>query len=114
MLTPELKQKIVEYLRNEITLQELEEWMVPYEAHFLADPDSADADAVSAIELGLAEWADELRSEEEVRQLLREVIEQYETVRMTTSDNDAIKATWSSELTQNESISINTKTLIAT
>lgn len=113
MLTPELKQKIIEYLLHEISLQELEEWMVPFESHFLADPDSADADAISAIELGLAEWSDGLRSQEEVRRLLREVIEQHETVQLTTSETGTIKTTWTSELSHSEQISMNTNTLIA-
>lgn len=116
MLTPELKQKMIEYLQREISLQELEEWMVPYESHFLADHDSADADAISAIELGLAEWSAGLCSEEDVRRLLKEVIEQYETVQLSPSENDRIRTTWTSELSQNEqsTVSLNTDTLIAT
>jgi len=112
MLTPELKQKIIDYLRQEISLQELEEWMIPYESHFLADPDSADADAVSAIELCLAEWSNGLRSEENVRRLLREVIEKHETVQVVSSESGTIRTIWTSELNQGELISMNKNTLI--
>ena len=82
MLTPQLKEKIIEYLRQEITLLDLEKWMVPYESELLSDPSSADAAAISTIELCLAEWSDGLREETEIRRLLQTIIEQYEMVQL--------------------------------
>lgn len=88
MLSSTLRQMIVEYLSAEISLTDLEERLVSELPALIENPDSSDADAVAAIELCLAEWADGIRDESEVRSLLRELIEAHETVHLDLQPDD--------------------------
>lgn len=75
MISPELMDQIIRYLDNQITYNDLGDWLVPREPWFLRDPISDDADIVGVIELGLAEMGSDIRSEEEFRDFLRRSIE---------------------------------------
>lgn len=77
MISLELNEKVRDYLDEEISIQELEEWLVPREPIFLSQPDSEDEDIISAIELGLAEIDTEIRTEEEFRNFLSDVLRKY-------------------------------------
>ncbi len=72
MISSELRIMVLQYINSEISFEQLEEWIVPRLPVFLSDPNSVDADIVSAIELGLAEISDGLRNEEEFRELLND------------------------------------------
>jgi len=74
MLSPELKEQVVRFVHGGIAAEELEEWLVSREPAYLAQPDSADADMVAAIHLGLAEWSDGIRTMEQFRSLLLEAL----------------------------------------
>ena len=80
MLSSELKEKIIEFIETEITLEQLEEWFVPRLPIFLRSPHTTDADVVSAIELSLAEVQEEIRTETEVRDYLKEVLSEQDTI----------------------------------
>lgn len=70
MLSPELKAQIARYLNNQIDLAQLEDWLAPRLAGYAFDSESADAQMVAAIELGLAEMTDEILAEPAFRESL--------------------------------------------
>lgn len=72
MLSYELREQIISYLHDEVTLAAMEEWFVPRLSIFLENPASDDADLIATIELALAELADGLIDENEVRASLQE------------------------------------------
>ena len=77
MLSFELKDKILQYADSKITLQDLEDWLVPRLPIFLKKPQTADADIVAVVELGLAEITNKIRTETEFRLILREVLQEH-------------------------------------
>lgn len=78
MISSELYTKVVEVIDNQIDIKQLEEWLVPRLPTFLSDPDSADV--VAAIELGLAEMSDGIRTREELSELLLDTIQEQGTI----------------------------------
>lgn len=71
MLSPELGEKVFAYLNGSVGLAELEQWLAPREARYLADLDGDDAKMVSAIELALAEYQDGLHTREGIQESIR-------------------------------------------
>ena len=80
MLSYELWDMVLRYAEASITVSELEEWLVPREPDIMRDPHLADADVVAAIHLGLAEMSEGLRTEDDLRNYLRELIAEYPVV----------------------------------
>lgn len=80
MLSSDLREKAVQYIEAEITLEELETWYGERVPDFLLDPDSEDADFVAALELALAEYYDDYRTEEEVKNFIRDLLSEHETI----------------------------------
>ncbi len=80
MLTLELRDKISRYIENEIQLEELETWIVEREPVLINDPNSVDASLVAAVELCLAEFSDGVKSEEEIRDYLRNALQENNTI----------------------------------
>ena len=70
MVSFDLVDKIIQYISSKITFTQLEEWFVPRLPVFIRDPESDDADIISAIELGLSEMNAGIISENEFRSLL--------------------------------------------
>jgi len=62
--------KITDYLEHRITMRELESWLVPMLPIYLLNPDSAAANLIGLIELGLAEIQAGIRSEKSFKRLL--------------------------------------------
>lgn len=77
MLSPELRDVVVSYIRGQRSLDSLIEWYTPRVFDLIADPHSPDADLVAAIELCLAEMDDGIRSEDEARGYLQAVLEEH-------------------------------------
>jgi hypothetical protein len=75
MLSYELRDMVLQFIDSKITIKQLEEWLVPRLPVFLKFPDSSDANVVAAIELGLAEISDEIRTEDELRKLFQDAIQ---------------------------------------
>jgi len=69
MFSQELRDHVISYLDNKISLQDLEDWIVPNAPELIHNPN--DADLIAEIELQLAEFSDNLRDEEQIRQSLR-------------------------------------------
>lgn len=80
MISSELYKKVAEVIDNLITVQQLEEWLVPRLPAFLVDPNSSDADIIATIELGLAEMNDGIRTKEEFSKLLRDTIQEQNII----------------------------------
>lgn len=65
---------MLEFVQGSITVSELEEWLVPQIPALISDPDSVEADLVSAIELGIAELQAGIRSNDDLILFLRQVL----------------------------------------
>jgi len=80
MISSELREKVLQYIETTISKEQLEEWLVPKLPTFLKYPESADADVVSAVELGLAEMGTGIRTEENFREFIKQVIQEQTVV----------------------------------
>jgi hypothetical protein len=80
MLSYELKEKALQYAEGHISLEELEDWLIPRLPAYLAFQSSTDAEVAGAIELGLAEIGDGLIGEVEFRRSLRSLTASKGTV----------------------------------
>ncbi len=74
MLSHELRDKVLQYVNAEITLEELEDWLVPRLPEYLTFQPSTDAEVAGAIELGLAELSDCLITEDDLRRSLAHML----------------------------------------
>lgn len=70
MISFELLNKIQQFINNEISVQELEEWTVPRIHLLLVPAESDEADLVATIELGLAEISEGIIEVEDLRETL--------------------------------------------
>ena len=100
MLSYELRKVIYEFIQSNITVQQLEEWLVPRLPTLIKKHDSSDADVVATIELGLAEMSDGVRTEEDFRRLLIGVVCEQATVPPSYSSESFSDITASSNSTQ--------------
>ncbi len=75
----ELRERIISFINDEISLSELEDWMIPNLANLIDDPN---AGLVYAVELVLAEFADGIRSEHEAKGFLKIALQENNTVRI--------------------------------
>ncbi len=69
-MVSEIAIQIQAYLDSKISLSELEDWEAARLPELIANPYSREADLAAAIELCLAEYADNLRDEKQVREYL--------------------------------------------
>lgn len=95
MVSFELRNQVQKYIESEINYSQLEEWFVPRLPVYLSAPNSANADVVAVIELGLAELSAGLCNEEELRKNLSQALREHSTtVRLvfvsSTSSNSTI------------------------
>lgn len=72
MLTPELLNIVDAYLERNISLEQLEEWLVPRLPFFFKPPYSSASELATEIEMGLAEIGDKTLTEKEFRTSLRD------------------------------------------
>ena len=90
MLSSDLRDKVLQFVEASITMSQIEEWLVPRLPFFLRNPDTVDADVVAAIELGLAEVSSGIRTKDDFRDYLKNVLR----------ENSAISAFYPINLTQ--------------
>jgi hypothetical protein len=76
----ELRDRIFQFVYGEISLHDLEEWLVPNTPELITNPDSADAGLVAAVELALAEYSDGTRDEDSVKSYFRDALQEFNTV----------------------------------
>jgi len=86
MLTSELFDIVDQYLERVISLQELEDWLVPRLPFFFKLPYSSGEELVTAIEVGLAEISDKTLTEEDFRSSLRDAINRQVAYTVTFAD----------------------------
>lgn len=79
MLSQDLRDMVSRYVEDEVSMTDLENWVVSHLESLVPGPDTDDADVVSAIELALAEWSDGLRTEESAKLYLRDVLQCHPT-----------------------------------
>lgn len=96
MLSLELRDRIALYISGDISLHELEDWLVPNLPALIQDPVSAEADLVAAIELCLAEYSAGFRDEDYVRNYLREALLKHNTISFTYPSNQVTIVTGAS------------------
>lgn len=98
MLSWELYDKAYLYLESEIPLSDLENWYVPKLPILMRDPKSSDASVIATIELGLAEMDNNILSENQLKDRLRNTLENHFVIRYYTNLTDpVIITTFSSE-----------------
>jgi len=108
MLSLELRDWIARYISTEISLEELENWVVSHLPELAADPHSDDSALAAAVDLCLAEYSDGIRTEEEIRHYLRDALSLYRTIKLSTPDmvNCSQAISTSSAVTQNRQFNI--------
>lgn len=79
MISLELKEKVNQVINNSMSVGELEEWLVPRLPALITPPNFVDSEVVAAIELGFAEMADHIRTEEEFIKFLEDVLNEQLT-----------------------------------
>lgn len=83
MLTSELLDMLDRYLQGTISLDELEDWLVPRLPIFFGPMEHSSAtDLVAGIELGLAEMSEGMRTEEEFRESVRQELQKMQIIRL--------------------------------
>lgn len=80
MLSLDLRDKIARYISSEISLEELENWLVQNLPNLASDPQSDDTSLAAAVDLCLAEFSEGLRSEDNIKQYLRDALNELNTV----------------------------------
>lgn len=77
-LSCELKNEVVQYLQGQVTLHQLESWLMPRIQCFMEPPATADAEMAAAVYHGLVEIGDGLRTEDQMRGYLHGVLRRIE------------------------------------
>lgn len=75
------------YLRQEISLSELDRWIIDNLGFFLAEPRDSSSDLAGAIQRWLAEMSHGHRAEREFRQLVEDHLRRQKTVVLSLGEN---------------------------
>lgn len=75
----QIRQSLIRYLRNEISLDQFEDWLAQHSWNMHLDSDSASQKLAAAIELRLAEHSSDHLRECEMREELRALVNAYGT-----------------------------------
>ena len=93
MISLELRDQINQVISKTTSIEDFEEWLVPRLPELITPPNSIDSDVVAAIELGFAEMAAHIRTEEEFIEYLHDILNEQSTTVVsysTTSSNTNI------------------------
>lgn len=74
-ITSEIYKKVIQYLNNEISLSQFEDWFLPNLGQILSLPSCPAVDLAGDIELGLAEMSDGNLTESAFRSVMRNILE---------------------------------------
>jgi hypothetical protein len=74
----EIRDKLASYLVGEISLHDFEDWFVPASWNVAQSKKQADINLVYEIELWIAEFSDGFWNENELRNYLRPLVENYQ------------------------------------
>jgi len=86
MLTSELLNIVHEYLERSISLEQLEEWIVPRLPFFFKPPYSGASELATEIEVGLAEIGDQTLTEKKFRTSLKDFFNRQRTFELNYPD----------------------------
>ncbi len=89
MITSEFNQIIHQFLEAKITVQQLEEWLVPRLPSLVRIPTSSDANTAAAIELDLAELNAGIRTIIEFRKYLEEILQENHFIQFVYPENSS-------------------------
>ena len=73
-LRDQIYHKIADYILEEITLKELEDWLIPATWNLHQESDRQVVDLANEVVLLLMEYSNEHRTESEIREILREKV----------------------------------------
>ena len=76
----EIREKLASYLAGEIPLHCFEDWFVPASWNVVKSKNQADINLVYEIELWLAEFSGGFWNEDELKNLLRPLVENYQVI----------------------------------
>ena len=76
MITSELRDILTRFVSSELSVEQIEDWIVPRLATLIEHPDSANSQVAAAVELALAELSTGIRSEAEARSLVKEALDE--------------------------------------
>ena len=79
-ITSELYKKVIQYLNDEISVTQFEDWFLPNFGQILSLPDCQPRDLAGDIQLALAEMSNRDRTEAELKVLIRGLIESSDIV----------------------------------
>lgn len=79
-ITSELYKKVIQYLNDEISVAQFEDWFLPNFGQILSLPDCPPRDLAGDIHLALAEMSNGDRTEAELKALIRDLIESSDIV----------------------------------
>ncbi|MGB2800631.1 MAG: hypothetical protein WBC82_12400 [Dehalococcoidia bacterium] len=79
-ITSEFYRRVIQYLNDEISVIQLEDWFLPNFDQILTLPDCPPRDLAGDIQLALAEMSNGDRTEAELKALIRELIESSDIV----------------------------------
>lgn len=99
MVSDDLRRLLLGFAENEVSIVQLEDWLVPNLPVLLSDPASPNADIVSAVELGLAELSRGVRSPDDFRRFVKKVLAEQFSV---WTNYPAAHGTWNSSGSSND------------
>ena len=79
-ITSDLYKKVIQYLNDEISVTQFENWFLPNFGEILSLPDCPPRDLAGDIQLALAEMSNGDRTEAELKALIRDLIESSDIV----------------------------------
>ncbi len=100
MLSYELREKVAQFVGHRLSIQELEEWLVPRLPLYLTFTPSSDGKLAGAVELGLAELSDGLTTEAELRRSLSALLSEETTVSVSCDPLRSTRTTSTNETTR--------------
>ncbi len=103
MYSLELREQIARYISSEISLEDLENWLVQNLPRLAVDPRSDDSSLAAAVDLCLVEYSAGLRTEESIKRYLSDALEEFKTVYINLNDASIIS---SSSLSKTEQYTV--------
>ncbi len=99
-LTSEVFRKLFHYLDGKISVEDIEDWLVPHLYEFLSLPPCSASELAGIIELGLAEMSNGQCSENDFRSLLKKYIREHDTIAIDMRPAELVCASSSANTTQ--------------
>ncbi len=99
MLSLTLRNTVLQFIIEEISIEELEDYYVPKLSFFLRDPTSDDADLIAAIELSLTDFNSGLIDKAAIKATLLKFIQEHKNLLVEDFQNKITVVTGTSNVT---------------